>query len=443
MKLFKIVSTCVLVCCFLLLGREAGAQDDSGSAKGADAAEVTAQSTGLPPAPPAEDLAPEILDTSDETVVQQKQAETTEVPVTVPMVVPTPEPIAVDRLVPVVPAEESLDLVDELQRELGEKQVSWAGIAGRPVTAPCSGPGCFEEILQAHRSAIIAEFLYLHPRNVDVPYATPTDGIGPSSVPTGPSSVVGPGYQPGFRIGLNWNRTDSSSIAVDYRSYQSQSSDSRTLPGGSGFLNADLVHPNTTSVATDSLAARANYDLDFDLLDVHYRATISEKDYLVYLTVGARYARVDEDFHANYTMLGSTSVLTDVGFDGVGPRLGLEIERPMDSAFHLYMRGGASLLFGEFDASYQQTNVFSGTQAVVGLEDSRMVPVTELELGLGWGGEADTLRFSAGYYMAAWFNTVTTGGFIDSVQDAELYSIGGVGDTMVFDGLVARVELRY
>ena len=115
----------------------------------------------------------------------------------------------------------------------------------------------------------------------------------------------------------------------------------------------------------------------------------------------------------------------------------------MDSAFHLYMRGGASLLFGEFDASYQQTNVFSGTQAVVGLEDSRMVPVTELELGLGWGGEADTLRFSAGYYMAAWFNTVTTGGFIDSVQDAELYSIGGVGDTMVFDGLVARVELRY
>ena len=443
MKLFKIVSTCVLVCCFLLLGREAGAQDDSGSAKVADAPEVTAQSTGLPPAPPAEDLAPEILDTSDETVVQQKQAETTEVPVTVPMVVPTPEPIAVDRLVPVVPAEESLDLVDELQRELGEKQVSWSGVAGRPVTAPCSGPGCFEEILQAHRSAIIAEFLYLHPRNVDVPYATPTDGIGPSSVPTGPSSVVGPGYQPGFRIGLNWNRTDSSSIAVDYRSYQSQSSDSRTLPGGSGFLNADLVHPNTTSVATDSLAARANYDLDFDLLDVHYRATISEKTYLMYLTVGARYARLDEDFRADYTMLGSTSVLTDVGFDGVGPRLGLEIERPMDGAFHLYMRGGASLLFGEFDASYQQTNVFSGTQAVVGLEDSRMVPVTELELGLGWGGEADTLRFSAGYYMAAWFNTVTTGGFIDSVQDAELYSIGGVGDTMVFDGLVARVELRY
>ena len=81
MKLFKIVSTCVLVCCFLLLGREAGAQDDSGSAKVADAPEVTAQSTGLPPAPPAEDLAPEILDTSDETVVQQKQAETTEVPV--------------------------------------------------------------------------------------------------------------------------------------------------------------------------------------------------------------------------------------------------------------------------------------------------------------------------------------------------------------------------
>jgi hypothetical protein len=304
-------------------------------------------------------------------------------------------------------------------------------------------PGCFEEILEAHRSGIIAEFIYLHPRNVDVPYATPMDGIGSSAIPIGASSMAGPGYQPGFRLGLNWNLTDDSSLSATYWLYQSQSRDSETLPGGSGFLNADLVHPNTTSVATDSLAAQASHDIDFDIIDVHYRRTISEKNYLMYLTVGARYARLDEDFRASYTMLGSTDVSSDIGFDGVGPRVGLEIERAMDGASYMYMRGGASLMFGSFKASYLQSNVFSGTQASVGLEDSRMVPITEVELGLGWGNTSDTFRFSAGYYVGTWFNTVTTGGFIESVQDSTLYSIGGVGDTLVFDGLVFRVEARY
>jgi len=325
----------------------------------------------------------------------------------------------------------------------GGQQVSWSRFAGRAGSGPCVGPGCFEEILEAHRSGIIAEFIYLHPRNVDVPYATPMDGIGSSAVPIGPSSMVGPGYQPGFRLGMNWNLTDESSLSATYWLYQSQSRDSRTMPGGSGFLNADLVHPNTTSVATDSLAAQATHDIDFDIIDVNYRRTISEKNYLMYLTVGARYARLDEDFRASYTMLGSTNVSSDIGFDGVGPRVGLEIERAMDGACYMYMRGGASLMFGSFKASYLQSNVFSGTQASVGLEDSRMVPITELELGVGWGDTSDTFRFSAGYYVGAWFNTVTTGGFIGSVQDSTLYSIGGVGDTLVFDGLVARLEVRF
>ena len=345
--------------------------------------------------------------------------------------------------VPTDPFNSRRVLVSAREFNPGGQQVLGSRFAGRAGSGPCVEPGCFEDILEAHRSGIIAEFLYLHPRNVDVPYATPMDGIGASAVPIGPSSMAGPGYQPGFRLGLNWNRTDDSSISATYWLYQSQSRDSRTLPGGSGFLNADLVHPNTTSVATDSLAAQSVHDIDFDIIDVHYRTTISEKKYLMYLTVGARYVRLDEDFRASYTMLGSTDVFSDIGFDGVGPRVGLEIERAMDGACYMYMRGGASLMFGSFDANYLQSNVFSGTQASVGLEDSRMVPITELELGLGWGSTSETFRFSAGYYIGTWFNTVTTGGFIDSVQDSSLYSIGGVDDTLVFDGLVVRVEARY
>jgi len=303
--------------------------------------------------------------------------------------------------------------------------------------------GCSDDILQAHRSGIIGEFLYLHPGNIDVPYATPMDGMGPTAVPTGPSCMASPTYQPGFRLGLNANLTDASSLSANYWFYQGQSTHSRTLSGGSGFLNADLVHPNTTSVAVDSLSARADYDMDFDIIDLQYRTTLREEAYLMYLTFGARYARLDEDFHARYSMLGTTHVVSDIGFDGLGPRLGLEIEKALDGDFHMYVRGGASLLLGNFNANYRQTNIFSGTQATAGFDDNRLVPVTELELGLGWTSATETFRFAAGYYIGSWFNTVTTGSFIGGVQDGTLYSVGGLGDTLIFDGLVARIEVRY
>ena len=441
MSLTRIVSTCALLCCVPLVQRGVQAQDVAGRAKvtGDAAVEVTLE--GRVDTRARTLFSTEVTRSGAGTSKASRQplagAGTSKPPTGGPVNFPAARPDSVQSVMAI----SALDGEVESERTAG--QVFWTQVGGRAGSVGCVGPGCFEEILQAHRSAIIAEFLYLNPRNTDVPYATPMDGIGPSAVPIGASSMSGAGYEPGFRLGLNWNRTDSSSLSAIYTNYRSHGSDSRTLPGGLGFLNADLVHPNTISVATDSLSAAASHDLDFEFIDVQYRTTISEKTYLVYLTAGVRYAEFDEDFRARYTMLGSTDVSSDIGFDGVGPRLGLEIERAMDGDLYMYLRGGASLMFGRFDADYLQSNIFSGTQAVVGLQDSRMVPITELELGFGWGNSTETFRFSAGYYVGSWFNTVTTGSFIDSVQDGTLYSIGGVGDTLVFDGLVARVEVRY
>jgi hypothetical protein len=300
---------------------------------------------------------------------------------------------------------------------------------------------CDPGVRQNHRSGIIGEFLYIQARTMDIPYATPVDGVGINAVPVGMTLMANPTHQPGFRVGFTANRSEHSSISAHFWHYQSQTNGSDSLPGGTGFYDSLLVHPNTTSVATDSLSASINYDIDFDMVDAHYRTTLIDEDlYAIDLTAGVRYARIDQDFTATYSILGETSVDTDLGFDGVGPRLGLEFERPFDGRFHLFVRSYASMLLGHATAEYTQTNVFSGTQATTSVDDSRFVPVTELEIGVGWDSPNGNWRFSTGYYIGTFHNALSTQGFIQGVQNN---NVANLENDLTFDGLQARIEVHW
>ena len=293
---------------------------------------------------------------------------------------------------------------------------------------------------QNHRSGINGEFLYLQARTVDVPYATPVEGAAGNTVPRGATLFADPDYQPGFRVGFTSNLTKESSISANYWFYQSQTNDNGSLPGGTGYFSPTTMHPNTTSVATEYLSAESSLDIDFDVIDAHYRSTVYDGDlYYLDLTVGARYTRIDQDFHAGYSVLNSADVNTEVGFDGVGPRLGLELERPFDGRFHLFVRGAASLLLGHVTGEYTQTRPGS-LDATAELDDSRFVPVTELEIGLGWDSHDGNWRFSGGYYVGTYHNTLSTARFIQGVQADDLYKIN---DSLTFEGLMARIEVHW
>ena len=293
---------------------------------------------------------------------------------------------------------------------------------------------------QNHRSGINGEFLYLQSRTVDVPYATPVEGAAGNTVPRGPTLFADPDYQPGFRVGFTSNLTKESSISANYWFYQSQTNDNGSLPGGTGYFSPTTMHPNTTSVATEYLSAESSLDIDFVVIDAHYRSTVYDGDlYYLDLTVGARYTRIDQDFHAGYSVLNSADVNTEGGFDGGGPRLGLELERPFDGRFHLFVRGAASLLLGHVTGEYTQTRPGS-LDATAALDDSRFVPVTELEIGLGWDSPNGNWRFSGGYYVGTYHNTLSTARFIQGVQADDLYKIN---DSLTFEGLMARIEVHW
>ena len=293
------------------------------------------------------------------------------------------------------------------------------------------------------RWCLFADFLYLSPGGVDLSYSTHVNGTTSSAIPLASPNMVDPHYEPGFRIGGGFYLDSESSLTATYWYYESGTSNQVTLPGGTGFLRPELTHPNTLTVASDRLSSTASHGIDFQMLDLDYESTIRRGDcWVLNYVLGGRYANLDQDFRASYTNLDTILVDSEIDFDGAGPRIGLDGERALGGCgLMLLGRATANFLVGEFSSNFRQRNVTTSvTQAVTGFTDDRIVTQLELELGLGWRNYCDTFRLYAGYYMAAWFNSVTTPSFIEGVQRVDF---DGVDGTLTFDGLTLRAEVRF
>jgi len=159
---------------------------------------------------------------------------------------------------------------------------------------------------------------------------------------------------------------------------------------------------------------------------------------------GARYGHLDQKLVANYLIPGSTTVNSQILFNGGGPRAGLEGEYKIRAGFFGYGKGVMNLLAGDFKASYTERNIFTGLVGDTSVREERIVPVLELELGLGWQSPKGRVRVSGGYYVGTWFNTLTTPSLAEGIQNNNFTTNGNnFRDSITFDGLVGRVEFRY
>jgi tripartite-type tricarboxylate transporter receptor subunit TctC len=75
-----------------------------------------------------------------------------------------------------------------------------------------------------------------------------------------------------------------------------------------------------------------------------------------------------------------------------------------------------------------------------GWKAGRVVPICDLEIGGGFYSPCGTYRATVGYVFSAWGNVVKTQDWIQAVQTN---SYNNLGNTMTFDGLVARIEARF
>lgn len=291
---------------------------------------------------------------------------------------------------------------------------------------------------------IYGDFLYLRPRNAEVAFAVTTNSVVPppaAPIQVAPVTVVDPDYQPGFRVGFRHYFEPCASIGVDYWHYESDAHASASTDV-TPVIQSLVTHPGSASADQPWQEAQGSLDIDFDRVNLDYRViwSCSDRHELAFVG-GAAYAGLEQTFAADFSVIGSDHVVTDVIFDGGGIRLGLEGERhSRRTGLFVYGKSYATFIAGEFRSSYLQSQSFDPVVVNTSWRAGRIVPILDLELGVGWASCSGCLRLSGGYMVSGWYNVVKTDAWIKAVQSNNFV---GLSDTMTFDGLVVRGEVRF
>ncbi|MCO6458751.1 MAG: hypothetical protein J5I93_25875 [Pirellulaceae bacterium] len=321
--------------------------------------------------------------------------------------------------------------------------------SGIPYAPPCTACGVVDccPKSKCHCLGFFAQAMYLRPGNADIVYATEQLGCEPEfATPTGPEGLIAPDAEAGFRTGIIIPLSSCSSIVASYTWFQSDTNSyivAQDIPDA--VLSFNVGHPAFENCGANSRVSSAKYDLDFELVDLAYRRELwGSCASSINWSAGVRYGRLEQEFIARQEIgsaAGLATVLTDVDFDGLGVRLGLDGERISSrTGLFIYGSGAASFLGGNYRADYVQINQFgAGTNISVSREDYRLTTILEAELGVGWQSPKGHVRLTAGYMVMGWHNTLRTNSFLSEVTSGAPLEDD---DFLTFDGLVAGFELR-
>ncbi len=311
----------------------------------------------------------------------------------------------------------------------------------------------------AHRTGVFGEYLLLRPRDSEVAYGVLADNVG-NFLETGENLIqrsrvflVDPGYSSNYRLGGTLAFSDCSSLRLTYSSYYGSDRDARSFDPqnvGDARIVPISLHPFPQDASQFPLDAQARSAIQYKTADVDFRSVLwaSELGALNYL-VGGRYAHLDQRYASLYGGTGMAEQADSrVRFDGGGLRFGLDGERHHSrSGFLLYGHSVVSLVAGQFHARYQYESDLNPSVPVVdtGWNADRIVSTLDLELGVGWQSRCGHLRVTSGYMISSWFNSVTTDQWLRAVgRNNYVGQPDGMSyDTLMFDGLTVRAELRF
>ncbi len=316
------------------------------------------------------------------------------------------------------------------------------------------GKGKGKECSPCYHFRIFGELLYLRARDAEVTYAVeanlnlPTVDLPP--VQTSPIGLVDQDFSTGFRAGFGLCLDECSELAVTYTMFETNQDDYiyRDPANNNLEIYPMVIHPATENAITSTVEAAGNVGIDFDLVDLDFRRVLARSCQADLIgVVGIRYGSLEQNFGARFSddlaqVANDTEVLTDIDFEGIGLRLGLDGEYySCRLPIMMYAKGATSLLAGEFDAAYQQTvqnNSYPGVDTA--WTAGRIVPTFDLEIGTGYYSPCGTLRATIGYAYSVWTNVVKTEDWIHGVQTNDFRDMG---DSFTFDGVVLRLEGRF
>jgi hypothetical protein len=311
----------------------------------------------------------------------------------------------------------------------------------------CESKGCSDCCCctgWCYHIAVFGEFLYLRPRDAEVAYSVEVNNaVSPPAVPlqVGPLGIVDPDYTPSWRGGLTWAMTNCTSITAQYMQLNTSTYARNDLDATGNQILSLLTHPSASTVGQGGVFSDARYDVDVRAFDIDYRQLLFyDCGQLNNFLVGVRYAHLNQELYSNLPINGNETVDTDIDFEGIGLRAGYEMERVTCHGLLGYAKLHGSLLAGDWKADYDQGSNFDASEVDTFWRGGRLVPVVDLEVGVGWTSKRGFWRAQMGYVYSAWFNAVKTDEWIKAVQSNNFVDMS---DQITFDGLVCRIETRF
>lgn len=222
-----------------------------------------------------------------------------------------------------------------------------------------------------------------------------------------------------LRIGLTYRPQNTAwDISARHTSFGSEAEQSVEEPSN-GFLFSTITHPFQNESA---LTADATAELDFNATDIELGNSFKiGKNLGLRLFGGLHFSDINQKMAVNYDGgdFNNSNLNIDNNFTGFGPRIGSEIKLNLNNGLSLFAKGAGSLLLGELDTKYQETdNNDADVVAQISTEqNSHLVPGMELSFGVSYSppmGKSTNLNLSLGYEYQHWFNVANSIRFVDS-----------------------------
>jgi hypothetical protein len=244
------------------------------------------------------------------------------------------------------------------------------------------------------------------------------DPVAPGRIIGGPLAKVEFGRETAGRFALAYKPAGTAwEFGAAHTFLKGSDSESAVRPAG-GFLYSTLSNPGGNDRA-ETADAKAKLAYNVTDLDLGYRLPLS-KDFEVKLLTGLKVSNLEQSLTANYQGVSYAPdggrVRQENDFNGLGPKLGLELRAKLGGGLSVFGRGGAALLLGKSTTGFQET--FGTTElANLNLRRQTSIPAVEMALGVDWTAnlsKSSKLNLSLGYEYQHWFNALNSVRFVDN-----------------------------
>ncbi|MES2200488.1 MAG: Lpg1974 family pore-forming outer membrane protein [Chlamydiota bacterium] len=198
----------------------------------------------------------------------------------------------------------------------------------------------------------------------------------------------------GFRLGLGWNTPhDGWDLGINWTWFQDKAKQTLTADADHILLPTTTYNPADATLEGFRSAA-SKWRLHLNLLDLDLgREFFVSKWMTLRPFISLRSGWIFQNMHVNYSKGTPSVAQTGAFFEGksnfwgIGPRMGLNTQWGLGHGISLFGNAGASLLYGFFNLSSYQNQLFTGSSNdVVSNTDSVRVgrAISELALGVRW-----------------------------------------------------------